>query len=199
MTTNRFNPPEWANTRIKRINFDVKFDQQNIRASETLNRLLMQETDFFKWFAKGYLERLDQPAEAIKEDLLVDELSLARRIVSDLYAFAGRKLPDYFPDQPVERVYDIDKMEWLELFEAGALRQEEMANKIVVQAEKTVHAYEVDKYMRLLPQGVKAKRKGHAIVIEGKDKYLEWAATGEEKQGFWRQLARRIMHIRSHP
>jgi len=192
MTTNRFNPPEWANTRIKRINFDVKFDQQNIRASETLNRLLMQETDFFKWFAHGYLERLDQPAESIKEDLLVDELSLARRIVSDLYVFAGRKLPDYFPDQPVERVYDIDKMEWLELFEAGALRQEEMANKIIVQAEKTVHAYEVDKYMRLLPQGVKAKRKGHAIVIEGKDKYLEWASTGEERQGFWRQLARRM-------
>jgi hypothetical protein len=192
MTTNRFNPPEWANTRIKRINFDVKFDQKNIRASETLNRLLMQETGFFKWFAHGYLERLGQPAEAIKEDLLVDELSLARRIVTELYARAGRDLPDYFPDQPVERVYDIDKMEWLELFEAGALWQEEMANKIIVQAEKTVHTYEVDRYMRLLPQGVKAKRKGHAIVIEGKDKYLEWASTGEERQGFWRQLARRL-------
>jgi len=197
MTTNRFNPPEWANTRIKRINFDVKFDQQNIRASETLNRLLVQETDFFKWFAHGYLERLDRPAEAIKEDLLVDELSLARRIVSDLYALAGRELPDYFPDQPVERIYDIDRMEWLELFEAGALRQEEMVNKIIVQAEKTVHAYEVDKYMRLLPQGVKAKRKGHAIVIEGKDKYLEWASTGEERKGFWRRLARKMKRSRS--
>lgn len=180
-----------------RINFDVEFGQKNIRASETLNRFLMQETDFFKWFAWGYLERLDQPAEAIKEDLLVDELSLARRIISWLYVFAGREISDYFPEEPVERVYDIDKMEWLELFEAGTLRQEEMANKIIVQAEKTVYTYEVDRYMRLLPQGVKAKRKGHAIVIEGKDKYLEWAATGEERQGFWRQLARRMKRRRS--
>ena len=28
--------------------------------------------------------------------------------------------------------------------------------------------------------------------LKRKDKYLEWASTGEERKGFWRKLARRM-------
>ena len=192
MTTNRFNPPEWANTRIKRINFDVKFDQKDIQASETLNRILSTECDFFKLFAHAYLERLDQPVDRIKEDLLVDELSLARKIFLSFYEDAGRPVPSYFPQVPVDKIYDIDKMEWQELFETKVLTQEEQASKIFVHADKTVNTFEVDRFMRLLPQGVKAKRKGHTIIIEGRDKYMQWMDTVGGRKGFWRKLMGRL-------
>jgi len=192
MTTNRFNPPEWANTRIKRINFDVKFDQKNIRASETLNRILNTDCDFFKLFAHSYLEKLDQPIDNIKEDLLVDELSLSRKIFADFYRFAERDVPEYFPKIPVDRLYDIDKLEWQELFATKVLIQEEQVNKIFVHADKTVNTYEVERFMRLLPQGVKAKRKAHTIIIEGRDKYFEWLDTGKKGKGFWQNLVGRF-------
>lgn len=195
MTTNRFNPPEWANTRIKRINFDVKFDQKNIEASETLNQILNSECDFFKFFSYKYLEKLSQPIDSIKADLLVDELSLSRKIFSEFYEFAERPVPNYFPDIPVDKLYDIDKMEWQELFETNVLNQEEQANKIFVHADKTVHTYEVEKFMRLLPQGVKAKRKGHSIIIEGKDKYLDWIRSGRKQKGFWKNLVNRFRRL----
>jgi|GEM_PF-736837 len=196
MTTNRFNPPEWANTRIKRINFDVKFDQKNIQASETLNRILNTDCDFFKLFAHSYLEKLDQPIDNIKEDLLVDELSLSRKIFADFYRFAERSVPDYFPQVPVDKLYDIDKMEWQELFATKVLTQEEQGNKIFVHADKTVHTYEVERFMRLLPQGVKAKRKAHTIIIEGRDKYLEWINAGKRDKGFWKNLMNRFKRTR---
>jgi hypothetical protein len=192
MTTNRFNPPEWANTRIKRINFDVKFDQKDIQASETLNRILSTECDFFKLFAYSYLEKLDQPVDRIKEDLLVDELSLARKIFLSFYEDAGRPVPSYFPQVPVDKIYDIDKMEWQELFETKVLTQEEQASKIFVHADKTVNTFEVDRFMRLLPQGVKAKRKGHTIIIEGRDKYMQWMDTVGGRKGFWSKLMGRL-------
>lgn len=52
-------------------------------------------------------------------------------------------------------------MEWQELFETGVLTQEEQINKIYVHADKTINTFEVERFMLLLPQGVKAKRKGH--------------------------------------
>ncbi len=192
MTTNRFNPPEWANTRIKRINFDVKFDQKDIKASETLNQILTTDCDFFKLFSSSYMQKLNQPIDSIKKDLLVDELSLGRKIFTEFYEFAERSIPEYFPQVPVDKIYDIDKMEWLELFETNVLSQEEHANKLFVHADKTVHTYEVEKFMRLLPQGVKAKRKGHTIIIEGKEKYLEWIASGRQRKSFWNRLADRF-------
>ncbi len=192
MTTNRFNPPEWANTRIKRINFDVKFDQKNIQASETLNRILNTDCDFFKLFAHSYLEKLDQPIDNIKADLLVDELSLSRKVFAEFYQFADRAVPDYFPKLPVDKLYDIDRMEWQELFETKVLTQEEQANKIFVHADKTVNTFEVERFMRLLPQGVKAKRKAHTIIIEGRDKYLEWVDNAGRGKGFWKNLVGRL-------
>ncbi len=191
MTTNKFNPPEWANTRIKRINFDVKFDQNNIRASEELNRILTARCDLFSWFATRYLSKLRQPLEDIKNGLLVDELGLARSVMQSFYDYAQRPLPVYFPLEPVERLYDIDRMEWLELFETKVLSLEDQKNKIFVRTPTTIQAYEVDRFMRLLPQGVKAKRKGHTIVIEGKDKYLEWVQGGVQKPGWWKRLLSR--------
>ena len=188
MTTNKPNPPEWAKTRIKRINFDVKFDQKNIQACETLNRILNTRCDFFKFFAWKYLDKMNGHLDSIKNHLLVDELSLARIVFKELYESAGRDLPHYFPSIPADSVYDTDKMEWLELFEAGVLTQEQQANKVMVQADKNVATYEVEKYMACLPQGVKAKRSGHAIIIEGRDKYLEWMNQAEEKKGFWKNI-----------
>jgi len=192
MTTNRFNPPEWANTRIKRINFDVKFDQKDIKASESLNKILNTDSDFFKYFSYHYLEKLDSPIDEIKEDLLVDELRLARKIVTELYTFADRPLPDYFPQVPVETIYDIDKMEWQELFETQVLSQEDQTNKIFVHADKTMNTFEVERFMRLLPQGVKAKRKGHTIIIEGKEKYREWMEAGRKRSGLWKSFVSKL-------
>ncbi|RQD76560.1 hypothetical protein, partial [Desulfonatronospira sp. MSAO_Bac3] len=110
--------------------------------------------------------------------------------------FAERSVPDYFPQVPVDKLYDIDKMEWQELFATKVLTQEEHGNKIFVHADKTVHTYEVERFMRLLPQGVKAKRKAHTIIIEGRDKYLEWINAGKRDQGFWKNLMNRFKRTR---
>jgi hypothetical protein len=197
MTTNKPNPPEWAKTRIKRINFDVKFDQKNILACETLNQILNTRCDFFKFFAWKYLDKMNEPIDSIKQHLLVDELSLARIVFKELYDLSGRPVPDYFPAIPADSVYDTDKMEWLELFEAGVLSQEQQANKVMVQADKNLATYEVEKFLACLPQGVKAKRSGHAIIIEGKDKYLEWLDQTKKKRGFWQNIMSKFTHPRS--
>ncbi len=188
MTTNKPNPPEWAKTRIKRINFDVKFDQKNVQASETLNRILNTRCGFFKLFAWKYLDKLNQPLDSIKEYLLVDELSLARTVFRELYEFTDRPVPEYFPSVPVDNIYDTDKMEWIELFRNNVLTENQQANKVIVQADKNIATYEVEKFMAYLPQGVKAKRSGHVIIIEGREKYLEWMNLSQKEKGLWKRF-----------
>jgi hypothetical protein len=196
MCSNQPNPKEWAETRIKRVNFDVKFDLGNPSGAEALSRVLESRTDFFRWFSHGYLAKLDAPSEGIRRNLIVDEVRAAREVVLDLYRLAGRRVPSYFPRQPVEQIYDVDRIEWLELIETQVLKVEVSGRKIVARAAEMIPAYEVERYLRVLPQSVKANRKGHKIIIEGKDNYLKWVAAGRENRSLWNRI--RAVISRSH-
>ena len=71
-----------------------------------------------------------------------------------------------------------------------------MAIRSLSMRTKQCTPIEVERFMRLLPQGVKAKRKAHTIIIEGRDKYLEWINAGKRDQGFWKNLMNRFKRTR---
>ncbi|MFP3871162.1 MAG: hypothetical protein ACLFVT_09830, partial [Syntrophobacteria bacterium] len=194
MTSNQPNPKEWAETRIKRVNFDVKFDHGNPAGAQALSKVLGARTDFFRWFSYLHLKKLDHPGDEVLRNLVVDEARAAREVIMELYELAGRPLPAYFPKRPVEQIYDVDLIEWLELIDTRVLSLEESGNKLVARAADTIPVYEVERYLRVLPQGVKAHRKGHSIIIEGKESYLKWvfSAGSPVRRSFWRRLKEKL-------
>ena len=99
---------EWAKSRVKRIDFDVHFVPDSA-AKEKLAKLFSEENNLFKWFSQLYLKRM-----ALHEALSEDELKIAREVMIDLYSYAKRSFPAFFPTSPVEKFYDPGRKDWQE-------------------------------------------------------------------------------------
>ena len=109
MTSNTPRLRDWAKSRTKRADFDVHFAPTE-HDKEKLNQLFQTENRVFRWFSYSYLQKLRSPDPPSD-----DELYLARAVVTDLYEFAGRQVPDYFPTQPLEKIYDPGHRDWRDL------------------------------------------------------------------------------------
>jgi hypothetical protein len=109
LTSNTENLKDWAKSRIKRVDFDVQFAPTPAQKA-ALNAILAEQNPVFGWFAYLYLQRCGT------SDLAGDdELAIGRGVMRDLYQYAGRNLPEYFPQQPIERTYDPGRKHWLDL------------------------------------------------------------------------------------
>jgi hypothetical protein len=102
--TNHDRIDDWAKTRVRRLDFLVKFKDSE-KEQMVINNILQRPNNVFSAFAKLYTEELIKDPEFSN-----DELHLARAILRQLYNLAGRDLPEYFPHRPPEEVYDMDAL-----------------------------------------------------------------------------------------
>jgi len=102
MNTNHDGLAEWAKTRLYRLDFLVKFKGDS-KDQTVLKDIFDRPNSVFSHFAKIYC-KYNNSNEGHDED----ELSLARKVMLELYNIANRPLPDFFPTMPPEDVYDMD-------------------------------------------------------------------------------------------
>ena len=160
---------DWARTRVKKVVFPVYFKPTPAKKEE-LHRLLLEENRVFEWFAFLYLQKLRERPEAF-----ADDLALARQVMRELYAYAGRALPASFPEQPVEKVFDTGRLEWQDLVEGikkAALTPEGARTRVDFTAD--MQKDEVAYYDSLLPLEVNRERKGSTILIYSAAEFFSW-------------------------
>jgi len=160
---------DWAKSRIKRIDFDVHFAPTE-RDKERLEKLFRQDSAMFTWFSYLYMTHLD--GNELPGD---DELGLARKVFTELYEFAGRPIPRFFPREPIEKLHDPGLRDWRDLF--YGLRKatiEEQGNRKLVTFARDMQHWEINDYQGYLPQTVKCRRKGNTIVIENPAEFDRW-------------------------
>ncbi len=177
---------EWAKSRVKRIDFDVHFISTEA-SKERLNKLFDQDNRVFKWFSYLYLDALNggEPASD-------DELLLSRKAMKQLYQHAGRPVPAFFPNEPIEKIYDPGRKDWQDLLYGihKATAKDDGKRKLVTFA-KDMQPWEINDYQSYLPQTVKYQRRGNTIIIENPKEFEKWLGQPELGRGLFSRLFKR--------
>lgn len=169
MSSNTARLKEWAKSRVKRIDFNVHFVPSETN-KENLAILFSKDIPVFKWFAHGFINHLDD-----KELSNDDELHVARIVMKELYKFANRELPGFFPSRPLEEIYDPGKRDWQDLLfgiKKATIHSE--GKRKLVNFLNDMRPWEVMDYQGYLPQTIKYTRKGNTIIIENPREFDKW-------------------------
>ncbi|MBI4180768.1 MAG: phospholipase D family protein [Chloroflexi bacterium] len=169
ITSNSPRLREWAKSRVKRIDFDVQFAPSEA-ARGKLARLFKEDNLIFRWFSYLYLNRLN--ADELASD---DELLLARAVMRELYAKAKRSIPEFFPAEPIEKLYDPGRQDWRDLlYGLHKATVKDEGNRKLVTFAKDMQLWEIIDYQGYLPQTIKYQRKGNTIIIENPKEFDKW-------------------------
>ncbi len=193
---------DWARTRVRRVVFPVYFHARP-DWKEALHQLLLEENRIFPWFAHGYLERL-----VTRPPLSADDLALARGDLLDLYGYAGRPPPAWFPREPFEARFDVGRLDWHDL--VHGLRKATIVpegNRVRVEFAHDLQPPELAHYESLLPLDLNKDRKGNTLLIYSPEKFLSWldasrpapaaaSAPSREPAPTWAARIRRRLGVR---
>lgn len=188
LTSNAYNLPEWAKSRSLRLHFDVHFPRTEAGV-KVLAELLTRNNKIFKWFSHLYLNRLET-----YEPSSEDELELARDVTRKIYASADRMVPEYFPQRPIEELYDMGRQGWLDLLYASKkAHMRRVQGRFFIDFLEDMTISEVNEYRGLLPQVVKSKREGKTLLIESPKQFDAWLKSQENDHG--RPWPRRVFNL----
>lgn len=162
--SNDVKPDKWFRNRAKLLHFDGRFTS-GIEGEVEVNRIIDEGSPLFHWFTHLYLDRDLRP----KDDVLHD----ARAVFADLYDRADRELPDYFPEEPAEDLYDIGRRKWQRAYEDGKFTMETDGNVLRLAFADDVEGWEIARLQHDLPT-VGANKLGNEIVIEDGTRFRDW-------------------------
>ncbi len=179
LTSNKQTIPDWLEKRCKRIIFDIKFDKNNTAVKEYLNRVMKADNQIFLWFSWLFIMYLKKEGMNLIGN---DDLSIARLAMHELYNYAGKQPPEYFPDRPLEEIYDYGRKEWQELYKWGKVTEETKEGQLSLRfLDTTMSGYEINEYKGKLPPTIKADRKGNTLIIRNPPAdFYRWV--GKEKK-----------------
>jgi hypothetical protein len=169
ISSNRPTLPEWAKTRVKRIDFDVHFAPWESNKAR-LAKFFETPSPLFRWFSGLYLENLQILLEPRD-----DELHLARDVMQRLYRHAGRKLPEFFPTRPLEEIHDPGAARWRDLIhrkKQAVLRRER--DRLTIEFTDDLQHHEITPYLGLLPQTLKYEKSGRKLIVENPTDFDRW-------------------------
>jgi hypothetical protein len=174
--TNHDNLEEWAKTRVRRLDFLVKFrgtEEEQLRVQKILERT----NHVFPAFSKLYAEELSKGMEYSH-----DELHLARTVFVKLYRLAGREFPDFFPSKPPEKIYDMDAIYCVHRESYKLFTEKKIGNglRLEFKSYKTLK-----NYASRLPPSVSSIVDENVLIIENPSEYKEFMdkGRGDSKRG----------------
>lgn len=170
---------EWAKSRVKRVDFDVQFTP-NRDAQERLQKIFDAENQLFKWFSHLYFRYLGR-----RELLSEDQLQVSRLIMKELYDYAQRDLPGFFPERPIEELYDSGRRTWQELISLPKVEITHQKGITLIQFKPDVPYHEIADYLGCFPQSVKYRLRGNTVVMETPDEFREWLQDGKPRHRSW--------------
>ena len=184
-TSNRYNLPEWANTRLKRVEFDVQFTN-NPEAKTILNEIYKEKNDIFGVFSTMYIGLLKQQ-KAYSED----ELELGRQVFRLLYHKTGRDLPGYFPNKPAEELHNPARTRWQNLIDYHKkAKLSHRRKEIHIDFSDDMDRTSIKEYRSLLPQDIKHRLEGNLLIIQTPERFSDWINEGQKKRPwykFWKK------------
>ena len=161
----------WLRTRVKRVDFDVYFTETS-ESKIALRKIMEEPNPLFPWFTTLYLQllgQIDQPHD--------DELHLARTAMQQLYVRAGRNVPSFFPDRPLELIHDPGRALWLELL-YGSQRSQATCrrenSRLVVEFRDDLQRSELARYETALAEIVKREPQGRILMIDNPEAFYVW-------------------------
>lgn len=95
--------------------------------------------------------------------------------MKNLYEHAARSLPPYYPNEPIEKLYDPGRKDWQDLL--YGLRKatvEDDGKRKLITFSKDMQHWEINDYQGYLPQTVKHVRKGSRIIVENPGEFDRW-------------------------
>jgi hypothetical protein len=178
LTSNEPRLQDWARSRVKRIDFDVHFASTE-KGKRKLKELFERDNSIFRWFSYLYLQHLVADTEFSD-----DELYIARAVMRELYAHAGRERPEFFLDQPVETKYDLGRKRWADVLygrrEAKMTREKD---RLLVRFPDQMQFWEIRRFEGYLPPEIKARQEGNTIIIETPGEFDAWCPA--PRRGLW--------------
>lgn len=164
-------PGEWFRNRAKILRFDVNFMTSHQGEAE-VNQLINTESPLFQWFGYEYLQR---DLELGADD---DALREVRATMEDLYEYADRELPEYFPDEPAEEAYDTGRERWRSLLERDDVELSKDGDTIEVSFPEAM-SFELHEYKRDPPMTVRLEKRGNDLLIKTPEEFFEWLGEDE--------------------
>lgn len=184
-TSNDNKPREWFRNRAKILHFDVLFTEGRAGASEA-NAIIEEENPLFAWFAHEYLQ------QDLDSSLPDDVLHETRAVFRDLYDYAERQCPEYFPNMKAEREHDIGRKRWQRAYETDCFDLTEEEDDLVATFTDDMK-YQVHSYHRDLPSDIRAERRGRAIVIRNPEHFEEWLGHSVDvSEGLLNHITKRL-------
>jgi hypothetical protein len=177
ISSNTENLPEWAKSRLKHIDFDVHFSPSE-EARRTLNDIFSTPNDLFQWFAMFYLQELSRA-----DEFSDDELSVARKCMLKLYEYAGLPVPAFFPQEPLEKLFDPGQRRWRDLLyrmQMARVRREK--DRTYIEFPDAMQYREIQSYASYLPQTIKNRVRGKTLIIDSPQAFDAWAAPAEQPE-----------------
>lgn len=179
-------PDEWFRNRAKILHFDINFST-SLKGEAEVSRLIEQDNRLFLWFAHEYLNHdLELSDDA-------DSLRSARETLLELYEYAGREVPNYFPRRPAEREHDHGRDRWHDLLTRDDVEVTDEGDRLVMSFPESMST-EMYTYMRDPPTEVRVEKRGRDIIIKTPEEFDEWL--GEPPAGTTRagllERARRL-------
>ncbi|WP_317175791.1 tyrosyl-DNA phosphodiesterase [Halomontanus rarus] len=159
-------PGEWFRNRAKILRFDVNFMTSHQGEAE-VNRLIDTENSIFQWFGYEYLNRdleLGEDSDALRE---------VRETMQDLYEYADRSLPDYFPSEPAENAYDTGRERWRNLIDRDDVTITRDGDTLHVTFPESMN-FELHEYKRDPPMTVRIEKRGLDLVVKTPDEFFDW-------------------------
>lgn len=177
---NMANKP-WARRRIMPLDFEVAF-KRNQDNSKKLNEIISAPNNIFLYYSFYFLNKIDTE----KHFKIEDELNIAREIMKLLYEYAGRTIPPFFPNKPIEEIYDKNWELWKKTFKykKAKIRYHNGNAKITFTNDMN---FQIQRHYDSLPQTIVAERHGNQIIIENSNVFKEWYYR-ESNNGIFKKL-----------
>ncbi len=185
ISSNAKSTREWHQTRVKTLNFDVHFEP-SMKAREILSGIFSRQNDIFSAFVRYYFQNYTGT-------LYDDELELGRKTMLDLYDYANRPVPEYFPRKPIEEIYDPDRVRWRELIDLQKVTLREKVDSLEVTFGEGFNRADVEHYADSIKHA-KHRVVGTTIVVESPEDFRRWLELNKgPKGGFLSKLfSRRV-------
>ncbi len=165
VSSNARSTKEWYQTRMKTLNFDVHFEP-SMKAREILSEIFNRENNIFSAFVNYYFRNYSG-------ELYDDELYTGRKAMLELYNYAGRTIPEYFPEVPVEEVYDPDKVKWQELIDMKKVELVDKEDSLEIIFADGFTRTDVEHYADSIKHA-KHRVVGTTIVVDSPEDFRKW-------------------------
>lgn len=180
VSSNARSTKEWYQTRMKTLNFDVHFEP-SMKAREILSEIFSRENHIFPAFVNYYFRNSSG-------ELYDDELHTGRKTMLDLYKYTGRAIPEYFPEVPVEELYDPDKVKWQELIDMNKVELVDKVDSLEIIFSDGFTRMDVEHYADSIKHA-KHRVIGTTIVVESPEDFRKWLDLDKEvKSGLLSKL-----------